>query len=143
MKEALAQIVGRRIKEIRTGKNFTQHYMACLLDVQLPLYSRCEQGEILLPLRYILEIAVRFNVNPNYILGVIDAPAPYPQNPGEMEDDAIFIPQEPYVELALRHFPTKLYQEIKLASQERHVPIPAFIIQCCEFALESIREESQ
>ena len=143
MKEALAQIVGQRIKEIHTGKNFTQHYMACLLDVQLPLYSKYERGEILLPLRYILEIAVRFNVNPNYILGVIDAPAPYPQNPGEMEDDAIFIPQEPYVELALRHFPMNLYREIKYASRTRHVSMLAFIIQCCEFALESIGEESQ
>ncbi len=44
MKKALAQMVGRRIKEIRTSRNLTQQYMARLLEMQLPLYSRYERG---------------------------------------------------------------------------------------------------
>ncbi len=143
MKKALAQMVGRRIKEIRTSRNLTQQYMARLLEMQLPLYSRYERGELIFPLTYTLQVAMRFNIDPNYILGVTDIPAPYPQNLDDMGFEAMFIPQEPYTALTLRRFPTELYKKIKSASRERHVSILLFIIQCCEFALESIEGETQ
>ncbi len=79
MKKVLAEVVGQRIKEIRTSRNLIQKNMACLLEMQLPSYSRYERGERIFPLQCILQIAMHFNIDSNYILGVTNTPAPYPK----------------------------------------------------------------
>lgn len=132
------ELLGQRIKYMRKIRNVTQKTMARLLYVAQPAYARYEKGERFLPINFLGQIALYLDVDPNYLIGVIDYPAPYPKSPENTENSTQSILQEPYVALAFRHFPTKLYQEIKLASQERHVPIPAFIIQCCEITLKNM-----
>lgn len=86
MKKELAETVGQRIKAIRKSRNLIQKNMAHLLNMQLPSYSRYECGVMLFSVKYILQIAVHFNIDPNYILGVTDIPAPYPKQSAASEN---------------------------------------------------------
>ncbi len=138
-----AELLGQRIRYMRKIRNVTQKRIMGLLNADPSSYVKYEKGERFLPISFLGQIALYLDVDPNYLIGVIDYPAPYPKSPENTENARQFILQEPYVALTFRHFPTNLYQKIKFASQERHVPISAFIIQCCEFTLENMEGESQ
>lgn len=61
--------VGKRLKEIRNVKKFSQKEFACYLGVSLRSYEKWESGKRLPDLRNIIKIADKLNVSVDWLLG--------------------------------------------------------------------------
>ena len=62
-------MLGKKIKELRKAKGYSQQEMADLLEVKKITYFKYESEEISIPLPKLLEISNYFNVTPNDLLG--------------------------------------------------------------------------
>ncbi|MBQ5754221.1 MAG: helix-turn-helix transcriptional regulator [Oscillospiraceae bacterium] len=70
-----------RIRSLREDKDLRQCDVAALLNVGQKTYSDYELGKTRIPLDSILILARFYNVDANYICGLSDEKAPYPQTP--------------------------------------------------------------
>ena len=75
-----AKFHGERLREMREKNQLHQRSLADYLSVSQSTYSKYEQEKILLPINSLPVIAAYLNVDPNYLIGVIDSPLPYPKN---------------------------------------------------------------
>lgn len=66
---SLNSYVGKRIKEYREVKGYTQEYMAKELDIATNHYGRIERGENSCTMNNLVSICNILEVNPNDILG--------------------------------------------------------------------------
>lgn len=62
-------MLGKKIKELRKLKKYSQQEMADLLEVKKITYFKYESGEIEIPLSKLLKISEILNVTPNDLLG--------------------------------------------------------------------------
>ena len=62
-------MLGKKIKELRKLKKYSQQEMADLLEVKKITYFKYENGEIEVPLSKLLKISEILNVTPNDLLG--------------------------------------------------------------------------
>ena len=62
-------MLGKKIKELRKAKGYSQQEMADLLEVKKITYFKYESGEIEIPLSKLLKISEILNVTPNDLLG--------------------------------------------------------------------------
>lgn len=62
-------MLGKKIKELRKAKGYSQQEMADLLEVKKITYFKYESGEIEVPLSKLLKISEILNVTPNDLLG--------------------------------------------------------------------------
>ncbi|MDE6210549.1 MAG: helix-turn-helix domain-containing protein [Clostridia bacterium] len=61
-----------RLKELRLENNFTQQYIANVLNIKQNTYSQYESGLRQLPLEILVELSKFYNVSTDYILGLGD-----------------------------------------------------------------------
>lgn len=61
-------VIGKRIKDIRKGKNKTQEKLAEFLDVSTVYVSRIERGTTKVNLETLIKICEFLSVSPSYIL---------------------------------------------------------------------------
>ena len=66
---SLNSYVGKRIKEYREVKGYTQEYIAKELDIATNHYGRIERGENSCTMNNLVSICNILEVNPNDILG--------------------------------------------------------------------------
>lgn len=66
------EILGRRIRELRTIRNLTQEQMARLLNISRQKYSRIESGMNSISLEILVKIADILDVSVNDITKVLD-----------------------------------------------------------------------
>lgn len=63
------QIMGRRLRELRTERKLPQRELAGVLNVTLRHYQRVEHGEINLPVLTLCALADYYGVTTDYLLG--------------------------------------------------------------------------
>ncbi len=68
-----------RIRDLREDKDLKQQAIADQLVCDQSLYSKYERGERELPLRLAVQLAQFYGVSVDYLVGLTDEPAPYPQ----------------------------------------------------------------
>jgi len=59
-----------RLKELRIDNDYTQQYIASLLNVKQEYYSRYELGKIPLPIKHLKTLCLLYNVSADYIIGL-------------------------------------------------------------------------
>ena len=64
----------QRIKELRVDNDYTQKYIANLLETTQTNYSDYERNKHLLPLPHIITLAKFYGVTTDYILGLTSDP---------------------------------------------------------------------
>ena len=64
--------INLRLKELRLENNFTQQYIANVLNIKQNTYSQYESGLRQLPLEILVELSKFYNVSTDYILGLGD-----------------------------------------------------------------------
>lgn len=68
----------RRIKDLRIDNDFTQEYIAHLLNVNQKTYSRYETGEHNIPVEVLCKLADLYGVSVDYLLERTYVKKPYP-----------------------------------------------------------------
>lgn len=63
------QIMGQRLRELRTERKLPQRELAGVLNVTLRHYQRVEHGEINLPVLTLCALADYYGVTTDYLLG--------------------------------------------------------------------------
>jgi len=67
-----------RMRALREDNDFNQTEIAKLLNVGQKTYSDYELGKTRIPIDSIIKLAKYYNVSTDYLLGVTDVKAPYP-----------------------------------------------------------------
>lgn len=68
----------KRIRDLREDCDYTQEYMAKLLNINQRSYSRYENGEHAIPLPVLSYLADFYGTSVDYLLGRTDVRTPYP-----------------------------------------------------------------
>ena len=63
------QVMGQRLRELRTERKLPQRELAGVLNVTLRHYQRVEHGEINLPVLTLCTLADYYGVTTDYLLG--------------------------------------------------------------------------
>lgn len=66
--------VAQRLRDLRDDAELNQTQVAQLLKTSQTVYSRYERNERDLPIDYLYELCVFYNVSADYILGLTDEP---------------------------------------------------------------------
>ena len=61
-----------RLKELRLEFNYTQQYVANILNIKQNTYSQYESGQRQLPLDVLIKLSELYGVSTDYILGIKD-----------------------------------------------------------------------
>ena len=61
----------QRIRDLREDSDYTQEYIAKLLNVNQRTYSRYENGINELPIRHLITLCGFYHISADYILGLI------------------------------------------------------------------------
>lgn len=69
----------QRIRALREDNDYTQSYIAGLLNVGQRTYADYELGKTRIPVDSLIKRAEFYNVNMNYISGVSNLKSSYPQ----------------------------------------------------------------
>lgn len=64
------------MKRFRTEFNLSQREVAEAMDVVLPLYQKYEWQKVMPPAQAIIDVATKFNVSADYLLGLSDEAHP-------------------------------------------------------------------
>ena len=64
----------RRIRDLREDNDFTQSYIAKVLNCSQQAYSNYELGQRDIPSDILIRLSSFYNVSIDYILGVTDCP---------------------------------------------------------------------
>ena len=68
----------QRIRDLREDRDLTQENIAKLLRTSQTVYSRYERNERSLPIDYLIQLCLFYNVSADYILG-LPKNMPYPE----------------------------------------------------------------
>ncbi len=68
-----------RIRNLRIDHNYTQAYIAALVNVKQNTYSQYEIGVLNYPLDVVMKLAAFYQTSVDYLLGLTDTPTPYPR----------------------------------------------------------------
>lgn len=68
----------KRIRDLREDADYTQEYMAHLLNISQRTYSRYENAEHAIPLSMLCFLADFYETSVDYLLGRTDVRTPYP-----------------------------------------------------------------
>lgn len=63
---------GKRLKDLRKQKKYTQEYIAKELDINRSLISKYEKGHTIISTTFLIEYVKLFKVSSDYLLGKID-----------------------------------------------------------------------
>ena len=66
-----------RIRNLRIDHNFTQEYIAEILNVKQNTNSQYEIGVLNYPLDVVIKLAVFYQTSIDYLVGLTDDPRPY------------------------------------------------------------------
>ncbi len=66
------ELIGKRIKEIRTEHGLSQEKFGAFLSVSQDTVSLWEKGKSVPTAEFLIEIAKRFEISVDYLLGVKD-----------------------------------------------------------------------
>ena len=69
----------QRIRALREDNDYTQTYIASLLNVGQRTYADYELGKTRIPVDSLIKLAEFYNVDMNYISGISNIKSPYPQ----------------------------------------------------------------
>ena len=69
----------QRIRALREDNDYTQVYIASLLNVGQRTYADYELGKTRIPVDSLIKLAKFYNVDMNYISGISNSKLPYPQ----------------------------------------------------------------
>ncbi len=69
----------QRIRALREDNDYTQTYIAGLLNVGQRTYADYELGKTRIPVDSLIKLAEFYNVDMNYISGISNYKLPYPQ----------------------------------------------------------------
>lgn len=69
----------RRIRDLREDKDITQKQMAAILHCSQQVYSNYELGQRDIPTNILIALAKFHETSTDYILGLTDSPARYPE----------------------------------------------------------------
>lgn len=69
----------QRIRALREDNDYTQTYVASLLNVGQRTYADYELGKTRIPVDSLITLAKLYNVDMNYITGISNSKLPYPQ----------------------------------------------------------------
>jgi transcriptional regulator with XRE-family HTH domain len=72
------EVMYRRIRDLREDKDWTQKYVATLLNCSQQVYSNYELGQRDVPTQILLNLASLHKTSVDYLLGNTNDPAPYP-----------------------------------------------------------------
>lgn len=64
--------LGQRLKELRTGNNYTQKEVAAKLNINSVTYLHYEKDQRQPPLELLADIALIYDVSVDYLLGLTD-----------------------------------------------------------------------
>ena len=67
-----------RLKELREDSDIKQEALANYLNIKQNTYSQYENEQRQLPIDILKKLAKYYNVSTDYLLGVTDVKAPYP-----------------------------------------------------------------
>lgn len=67
-----------RIRNLREDSDYTQEYLAHLLNISQRTYSRYENAEHAIPLNVLCFLADFYETSVDYLLGRTDTKKPYP-----------------------------------------------------------------
>ncbi len=73
----LLVIVMNRIRDLREDNDLTQQELADRIGCSQTTYSRYESGDLNVPVDSLVKLAVFFNTNVDYLLGLTDEKKPY------------------------------------------------------------------
>ena len=68
----------RRIRDLREDADYTQEYLASLLNISQRTYSRYENAEHAIPLPVLCFLADFYGTSVDYLIGRTDEKTPYP-----------------------------------------------------------------
>lgn len=68
----------QRIRALREDNDYTQSYIASLLNVGQRTYADYELGKTRIPVESLIKLAKHYNVDMNYISGISNAKNAYP-----------------------------------------------------------------
>lgn len=69
----------QRIRALREDNDYTQTYIASLLNVGQRTYADYELGKTRIPVDSLIKLAEFYNVDMNYISGISNSKLPYPK----------------------------------------------------------------
>ena len=69
----------QRIRELREDNDYTQTYIAALLNVGQRTYADYELGKTRIPVDSLIKLAHFYDVDMNYISGISNSKSPYPK----------------------------------------------------------------
>ena len=68
-----------RLKDLREDNDLYQKDVAKILNISQTNYSKYELGKINIPVDTLVKLAIFFNTNIDYMLGLTDESKPYPR----------------------------------------------------------------
>lgn len=68
-----------RIRALREDNDYTQTYIASILNVGQRTYADYELGKTRIPVESLIKLAEFYNVDMNYITGLSNTVAPFPK----------------------------------------------------------------
>ena len=68
-----------RIRALREDNDYTQTYIASILNVGQRTYADYELGKTRIPVESLIKLANFYNVDMNYITGLSNTVAPFPK----------------------------------------------------------------
>lgn len=68
----------KKIEDLRIDSDYTQEYVATMLNCQREVYRRWEKGTREIPVWALLKLADIYHVSTDYILGRTKIKTPYP-----------------------------------------------------------------
>ena len=70
----------RRLKDLRTDKDYTQKEIAEFLKIGRTQYNRYENGIRDIPIDLLIKLAKLYNTSIDYLVGNTNVPKRYPEN---------------------------------------------------------------
>lgn len=69
----------QRLEDLRIDHDMTQAEVADYLDCQREVYRRYEKGTRQIPIDLLMKLAILYDVNLDYLVGLTDFKRPYPR----------------------------------------------------------------
>ncbi len=70
LKNQIRTILSKRLKELRKKHNYTQRYIASILDITYQSYQAYEIGRSMPTVKKIIKLAELYDVSVNFLLGL-------------------------------------------------------------------------
>ena len=70
----------QRLENLRIDNDKTQAEIAAYLGCQREVYRRYEKGTRSIPIDFLIQLSLYYNVSIDYLVGLTDTKKPYPRN---------------------------------------------------------------